>query len=216
MLAGYQRTVGRNYALTTAEGATAALAMLGTDGPFSVVITDMRMPKMNGLEFIEAARATAKESVFIMLTGNADQQTAVDAINRGHIFRFLNKPCAPDQLELAIRAGLRQYELVTSERILLRETLTGSVKLLCDALEMGNPFLGSIQMSVKKVHADLCTAMGITRDWQMAVASALCLIGLVTIPGLDKEASISDESLGPGGFARQSPGKEFTPAWPRG
>jgi response regulator RpfG family c-di-GMP phosphodiesterase len=195
VLSGYQRTVGRSHPLTIAEGAAAGLAAIQSAGPFAVVITDMRMPEMTGLEFIASARASAKESVFMMLTGNADQQTAVDAINCGQIFRFLNKPCSPQQLDQAIRAGLRQYELVTAERILLRDTLTGTIKLLADALEMANPFLASIQTTVKKFHLELCTALGIARDWQMSVAAALCLIGLVTVPGLKKEAGLTDEAL---------------------
>ena len=195
VLSGYQRTVGRTHLLTVAEGGAAGLAALQTGGPFAVIITDMRMPKMTGLEFIEAARATAKESVFMMLTGNADQQTAVDAINRGNIFRFLNKPCSSELLDQAIRAAVRQYELVTAERVLLRDTFTGSVKLLVDALDIANPFLASIQNTAKKVHQELCKHLGINRDWQMTVASSLCLIGLVTVPGLKKDAAVSDEAL---------------------
>jgi CheY-like chemotaxis protein len=195
VLEGYRRTLGRTYALTVALGGASAIAAIASSGPFAVVITDMRMPEMTGLEFIRAARPTAKESVFMMLTGNADQQTAVDAINCGNIFRFLNKPCSSEQLTKAIGAAVRQYELVITERVLLRETLTGSVRLMADALELTNPFLASVQSTVKKVHQNLCVELGVPRDWQMTVASSLCLVGLVTVPGLKKDEAVSDESL---------------------
>jgi DNA-binding response OmpR family regulator len=195
VLSGYQRTTGRVHAVSVALGGPAGLAAIETGPAFAVVITDMRMPGMSGVEFIEAARVNSKETVFMMLTGNADQQTAVNAINRGQIFRFLNKPCAAEHLDVAIRAAIRQYELVTAERVLLRETFTGSVKLLLDALELSNPRLASLQSAVKKTHAETCSALGIARDWQMSVASALCLIGLVTVPGLNRDDALSDESL---------------------
>jgi CheY-like chemotaxis protein len=195
VLAGYQRTAGRAHALTVAVGGAAGLTAMETGPAFAVVITDMRMPGMTGLEFIEAARAKNKETVFMMLTGNADQQTAADAINRGQIFRFLNKPCASENLDAAIRAAIRQYELVTAERVLLRETFTGSIKLLLDALELSNPRLALLQSTVKKAHAETCGALGIVRDWQMSVASSLCLIGLVTVPGMNRDEALSDEAL---------------------
>jgi CheY-like chemotaxis protein len=195
LLAGYLRTVGRTHAMTIAVSGAAALEVIASSGPFAVVITDMRMPEMNGLEFIDAARPRARDSIFMMLTGDGDRSTAVDAINRGHIFRFLNKPCTPELLDTTIRAGLRQYELITSERVLLRDTLTGTVRVLTEALELGNPFLGPIQFTLQQVHRQICSALGIVYDWQMTVAASLCLIGLVTLSGKNLDFVLSDENL---------------------
>lgn len=69
-----------------------------------------------------------------MLTGNSDQQTAIDAVNEGNIFRFLTKPCPPEMLAGALHAGIRQYQLVTAEKELLEKTLRGSIKVLTDVL----------------------------------------------------------------------------------
>jgi DNA-binding response OmpR family regulator len=195
VLSAYLRTVGRTFSVVCAEGGAAGLAALESKGPFAVVVTDMRMPQMNGIEFITAARVKSKEAVFMMLTGNGDQQTAVDAINHGHIFRFLNKPCSQEKLDAALRAGLRQYELVTAERVLLRETLAGSIKLLVDALELTHPPLAVLQSMVKQTHYEICPAIGLPRDWQMTVAGSLCLIGLVTVPGIKPNEGVSDEAL---------------------
>jgi DNA-binding response OmpR family regulator len=195
VLSGYLRTVGRTFSLTCAEGGAAGLVALESKGPFAVVVTDMRMPQMNGIEFITAARVKSKESVFMMLTGNSDQQTAVDAINHGHIFRFLNKPCPQEKLDAALRAALRQYELVTAERVLLRETLAGSIRLLVDALELTHPPLAVLQSMVKRTFSEICPALGLPRDWQMTVAGSLCLIGLVTIPGMKADEAVSEEAL---------------------
>jgi CheY-like chemotaxis protein len=195
VLSGYLRTIGRTFSITCAEGGAAGLIALESKGPFAVVVTDMRMPQMNGIEFITAARGKSKETVYMMLTGNGDQQTAVDAINHGNIFRFLNKPCPQEKLDAALRAALRQYELVTAERVLLRETLAGSIKLLVDALELTHPALAALQSMVKQTYNEICQAIGLPRDWQMTVVGSLCLIGLVTVPGIKPDEAVPEEAL---------------------
>src|SRR5205085_9651219 len=92
---------------------------------YAVVVADMRMPKMDGVELLSRLRTLTPTTVRIMLTGNADQQTAIDAVNEGHIFRFLNKPCPPETLEKTLRAALNQHHLITAEKELLELTLTG-------------------------------------------------------------------------------------------
>lgn len=183
VLAGYRRTIGRTFNLTCAEGGAAGLAAIAdSPKPYPVIITDMRMPVMTGLEFIMAARQRSRDSVYMMLTGNADQQTAVNAINQGHIFRFLNKPCPADLLESSVLAAHRQFEMVTAERVLLRDTFTGSIKFMTEALELANPELFSLQSQVKKIVQETAKAIGIKPDWQLFVAASLNLIGLMTIP----------------------------------
>ena len=194
VISGFRRTIGRSFALTCAESGAAALALLESAGPFAVVITDMRMPEMNGLEFIMAARLKSRDSVYMMLTGNADQQTAIDAINQGHIFRFLNKPCSPEVLEAGILAALRQYDLVTAEHDLLRDTFAGSIKFMVEALELANPELFAVQARVKQIQQQLCTALEL-RDWQFSVAGSLCLLGLITLPGVVAQAGLTEETL---------------------
>lgn len=196
VLAGYRRTIGRIFNLTIAEGGAAGLdAIAAAASPFAVVITDMRMPAMNGIEFITAARARSRDSVYMMLTGNADQQTAVHAINHGHIFRFLNKPCPADTLEAAVRAAMRQFELATVERVLLRDTFTGSIKFMTEALELANPELFKMQSVVRQIVQGSCAAVGVRFDWHLYVASSLNLIGLITIPGLPAEAALPEKTL---------------------
>jgi ActR/RegA family two-component response regulator len=194
VLAAYRRTLGRLFAITCAEGGAAGLEVIEREGPFAVVVTDMRMPQLNGLEFIDAARDRCRDSVYLMLTGNADLQTAVDAINTGHIFRFLNKPCTLDLLESSIRAAIRQHEMVTAERVLLRDTLTGSIRLMVDALELADPLVGTVQSKVKQLVNELCAQFRLPYDWQFMVAGSVCLIGLVGTQR-DKSRLVPIESM---------------------
>ncbi len=122
LLEGLRRNLrGRVNVLTATDG-SAALEILRDQGPIAVILCDMRMPGMDGIAVLRAARERFPETVRMMLTGNADQATAVDAINRGEIFRFLNKPCESDRLVAALEAGIRQYRLATGERELLEQT----------------------------------------------------------------------------------------------
>jgi len=84
---------------------------------------------------------------------------------------------------------------VTAERVLLRETLAGSIRLLVDALELTHPPLAVLQSMVKQTFNEICPAIGLPRDWQMTVAGSLCLIGLVTVPGIKADEAVSDEAL---------------------
>lgn len=195
VLAGFRRTIGRAFKLEYADGGNAALKLLAVSHDFAVIVTDMRMPELNGIEFIARARSLCPDSVYMMLTGNADQQTAIDAINLGQIFRFLSKPCSAELLEAAIRAGIRQYELVTAERVLLRDTLTGSIRLLVEALELSKPAIFAQQACVKHVVVELYTALKLPRDWQITAASSLCLLGLLTEPDLLCAHAASEELL---------------------
>ncbi len=195
VLSGYRRTLGRKFDITCAEGGESGLRAIELGEPFAVIITDMRMPRMSGTEFITAAREKTRDAVFLMLTGNGDQQTAVDAINTGHIFRFLTKPCSHETVEAALLAAVRQHEMVTAERVLLRDTLTGSIRLMVDALELADPHLGAAQSIVKQVVFELCSHFKIPYDWQFMVAGSVSLIGLVGIHRARHHAVPSERAL---------------------
>ena len=80
------------------------MAALRDKGPFAVIVSDLSMPGMNGTEFRACAHETAPESVRILLTGETDLRAAIDAVNAGHVFRFLTKPCPPRVLIGAVTA----------------------------------------------------------------------------------------------------------------
>jgi signal transduction histidine kinase len=129
LLAGIQRNLRRQFRLETAPGGAEGLELLAKQGPYAVVVADMRMPSMNGAEFLRACCEQFPDTVRIMLTGNADQETAVLAVNQGQVFQFLNKPCPPEALARAIDNGLRQYHLVTTQREMTQLQLQHAEKM---------------------------------------------------------------------------------------
>lgn len=123
VLDSLRRNLGRCYDLETAVGPQAGLRRLETAGPFAVIVSDLRMPGMDGVAFLAKARELAPEAVAVMLTGHGDLDAAMAAVNEGHIFRFLTKPCPPDILARSLDAALAQYRLAAADRELLRVTL---------------------------------------------------------------------------------------------
>ncbi|MFD1625263.1 hybrid sensor histidine kinase/response regulator [Azospirillum griseum] len=121
VLSGYRRHLGRRYTLLTALGGQEALGILDAEPGIAVIIADMRMPGMNGVQFLSECQKHHGDAVRIMLTGNADQDTAIQAVNRGHVFRFLTKPTPVETVIEAVDAGLRQHRLHQAERELIRQ-----------------------------------------------------------------------------------------------
>ncbi len=182
VLKAFRRNLRGRFDLETCSGGEEALALIGRQGPYAVVVADMRMPGMDGVQLLTRLRQEAPDTVRIMLTGNADQQTAVDAVNQGHVFRFLTKPCPPEELALALTAALREYRLTRAERELLEHTLSGSVKVLGDILALQDPTtFGQCQIVRERLRKFLRSFVA-GPAWPLEIAVMLYRIGLITIP----------------------------------
>ena len=116
VLQAYSRAFHKRFKLDTANSGAAALDMITAEGPYAVIVSDMRMPGMNGIELLRTLRRIAPDTVRIMLTGNADQKTAVEAVNNGQVYRFLNKPCSIETMAEALQEALNLYDRSSSER----------------------------------------------------------------------------------------------------
>ena len=139
VLEAYQRNLRKRFAIETATSGEQALGLMSQRGPYAVVVADMQMPAMNGVEFLIQAQQRAPDSVRLMVTGNPDQKTAVEAVNQAHVYQFLNKPCPPDMLALALDNAIGQHQLITAERELLEKTLNGSINVLTGILASAEP-----------------------------------------------------------------------------
>ncbi len=111
VLAGYQRGLKKFFQLDTASSGEEALTLVKQrqDDPYAVVVSDMRMPNMDGIQLLKQLAETHPQTLRIMLTGNADQQAAIEAVNQGHVFKFLTKPCAVDELKETLDIALQHY-----------------------------------------------------------------------------------------------------------
>jgi FixJ family two-component response regulator len=121
VLDGYQRLLRNQFRVSAALGGEQALALIQNTGPYAVVISDMRMPGMNGAQFLARVRERAPNTVRMLLTGHADVDVAIEAVNEGKIFQFLTKPCERDILVKAIRSGHEVYRVAAAEKELIRK-----------------------------------------------------------------------------------------------
>lgn len=183
VLQSIRRSLRKQFDLDTAEGGEAALQKLSENGGFAVIVSDMRMPGMNGVELLSATKKRWPDTVRVMLTGNADQQTAVDAVNHGDVFRFLNKPCDADALAKTVSAAMRQHELITAEKVVLEKTLRGSIKALADVLSLANPEVFGRTTRYKSHISKLASELGLDNVWQLESAAMLSQLGCVSLPG---------------------------------
>lgn len=182
ILEGLKRVLIRSFEIVATTEPDSALRILERDEQFVAVVSDLRMPRMDGIAFLEQARRIRPDAVRVLLTGNADFQAALDAVNRGAVFRFLIKPSTPEALRQAVAAAEEQHRLITAERTLLEQTLRGSILALTEVLALTNPAgFGRAARAETLVRA-LAGLLEMEGRWQLEVAALLSQIGTVTLP----------------------------------
>jgi response regulator RpfG family c-di-GMP phosphodiesterase len=182
VLLGLSSYLKSRYTVNTAESGALGLERLATDSSIAVIVSDMRMPGMDGAQFLARARAIAPSAVRVLLTGQADITSAIAAVNEGQIFRFLAKPAAPALFLTTIEAAVAQYRLVTAERVLLEQTLRGSLRTMTEILALANPILFGRAGRIKRIVGELGQRLKIEDHWQIEVAAMLSQIAQVSLP----------------------------------
>ena len=182
VLRGIVRQQEDDFDITTSLCPKKALRIIENEGPFAVVVSDMRMPEMNGVQFLKQVKKIHPDSVRMILTGFAELNTTIEAVNEGNIFRFLAKPCQEDAMATALNAGLRQFSLIEAERELVEETLHGSVNVLTDVLSLINPLAFGQTTRVRRTVDGIVKRVDIQDPWQIEIAAMLSSIGCLTLP----------------------------------
>jgi response regulator RpfG family c-di-GMP phosphodiesterase len=195
VLEGYQRLLRREFAVETALGGEQGLATIKARGPFALVVSDMRMPGMDGVQFLSRVKQMAPDTVRMVLTGQADMQAAMNAVNEGNIFRFLTKPCDKITLSRAVTTGLVQYRLVVAEKGLLEHTLMGSIKVLTDVLSLVNPAAFGRSMRITRYVRHLVAKLQLESPWRFEIAAMLSQLGCVALHPDVIEAAYAGNTL---------------------
>ena len=182
ILDGFCRHLRKSFHVYTATSGKGGLELIATTGAFPLVVSDFKMPGMNGIQFLSQVRAISPDSVRIMLTGQADTTTAISAVNQGNIFRFLVKPCVPMVLERILEAAMDQYRLVVAERQLTQETLVGCVTVLVEVLSILKPEAFSRATRICRYVKFVAAAVPHSQTWQWEVAAMLSQLGWITLP----------------------------------
>ena len=182
LLESFKRQLRKKAELVTAEGAKAGIEAAARQGPFAVVVSDYNMPGMNGVDMLRVIRHGCPDTVRVLLTGHADLEIAIQAVNEGNIFRLLTKPCPPETIEKVLDDAFRHHDLITAERELLEKTLTGSVAVLCDLISLVKPDVFGRVSRILPFLRGVSKRLSDPRPWETQTAAQLSVVGFITLP----------------------------------
>ena len=200
------RVLGGDHDVFMALSGTEALQIL-KDEPISLIVTDQRMPGMTGVQLLEESLSIRPDAMKILLTGYTDVQALIDAINAGHIYKYVPKPWDADELKLTVRRALETFELKENNDILLHdlkyalaqleELSTGAIRALADALDAKCDYTAGHSVRVSRFAVLIGKAIGLPEDdlKDLELAGILHDIGKIGVPEsiLWKPAKLTDE-----------------------
>lgn len=196
LLAAIARNLrSEHFKVATAPSAVAALEMMAKTGPFAAIVSDLRMPGMDGIGLLRTTRELYPDTVRVLFTGQPDLDNAVAAVNEGAIFRFVTKPCSRVILALTVKGAVEQHRLLVSERELLQQTLRGSIKALTDVLGLASPLAFGRATRLRQSVVSLAAALKVTESWHIEVAAMLSQIGSVILPTATLEKAYQGEEM---------------------
>lgn len=197
ILNAFKRQFRKQYQIYTAENGKEALSILNKEKDLSVIVSDMQMPGMNGAELLAKFKKHSPDTIRILLTGQANLDSAISAINEGQIYRFLTKPCSMKQLSETLEASINYFNLLKSEKELLERTLKGSVSLLIELMNLLSPTSFSHSQHIKQIIKHLANRLELSNSWEFEIAAMLSGIGAITLPQNLLEKHVENQPLSP-------------------
>ncbi len=182
MLMMIRMVLDPHFDVATAPGPEEALPLITRGNPFAVVLSDQNMPYMTGVEFLALVKERSPDTTRMMLTGDEENTTAMDAVNRGQVFRFLTKPVDAKLLLRSVNDGLAHHRVITAEKQLLTETLSGAIRVLADLLGIAAPESFRRSHSVQEKMRTMATHLKLENVWELEAAALLARIGEMSLP----------------------------------
>ncbi len=180
---------GKRYAISLASNGQEALDTLQSQGPFAVVVADLKMPGMDGIELLKRIKELSPDTVRVLFTGYGDIDNAVEAVNQGNIFRFLRKPCSPMDMERTVSAALEQHALVQTRYEVhslrrLQQAMEGMVLGFCRLVEARDPYTAGHQKRVADLSVSIAQQLGLAADsiTGLRLAATVHDIGKMYVP----------------------------------
>jgi putative nucleotidyltransferase with HDIG domain len=201
VLEAHRRTLRPRFDLHTAVGGNAALEAMEARGPFTVVVSDFKMPDLDGISLLARIADLYPETVRMILTGYADMDTAIRAVNTGAIFRFMTKPAAPEDLILAVSAGIEHAQMVrdAKEVEIVRRLKNGfeqTLRAFTRLVEFRDPYTSGHMDRTADIAVMIAERMGLAKDdiAGLRLAAMVHDIGKVAVPShlLNKQETLTD------------------------
>ncbi len=157
-----------DYRVITCGDAGSALEILRSDDDIHVIMSDQRMPGMSGVDLLRQAKAIRPEATRLLFTAYADIRTVIDAINQGHIFRYLAKPWDPDELQVVVRQAVEHHDLIVEKNRLLADLQAANAKLT-EANRLKGAFL---EVASHELNTPVSVILGLVELRRMAPGDA--------------------------------------------
>ena len=181
LLEGLERLLGLEFEVATAAGGSEGLEYLAEHPECQVVVSDMRMPGMDGATFLAEVRLHHPDTMRVLLTGHSDVESAIAAVNNGQIFRFLTKPCEPAVIEAVLRDAVEMHRLRHVEQDLLERTLRAIVDMLTQVLSLVSPVAFGRTSHMAHYVSQMSEALQLDDAWQLDMAAHLSHLGCVAL-----------------------------------
>jgi DNA-binding NtrC family response regulator len=143
MLYSLKNLLRREFDVHTAKSGEEGMKVL-QEHEIHLVMTDQRMPHMTGVELLHRMKSEFPGAMRLIFTGYADIKTVIDAINQGHVFRYITKPWDPEELVSALREAGERYDQISSRNHLLQDLRTYEVRCIAYANGMLEGKLGTL------------------------------------------------------------------------
>lgn len=188
-------SLGLDFDVEIAENGEDALDLLAKRDGCGVVVSDMRMPGMSGAQLLAEVRRRHPRTLRVLLTGHAEVEAAIAAINEGRIFRFLTKPCPDEELRETVSEAMELHRLREAERDLLERTVTGVVQALVEVMTLALPHGLSRATGTRDALRRLRADLGLEASWELETAAMLARIGWLAVPDETLQQHLLGEAL---------------------
>ncbi|RMG41656.1 MAG: response regulator [Candidatus Dadabacteria bacterium] len=183
ILEGLRRNItDKNMQVDLAHSGKVALRKMSEGDPYAIIVSDIRMPQMDGVELLKRVKEEYPDTVRMVLTGYADLSAALSVVNEAQVFRIMTKPCSAAVFKETLAQAIRQYELQQSEKVLVHQTLHGTVKVLTEIWSLYDPIASYQIPGIKKVLERLLEHVSVKQKTDLFLALMLGQIGSAVIP----------------------------------
>ena len=179
----YRTALRGDNNIICAQGVRAGLEMLAKHGPFALVVVDLELRGLDGIRFLDRVSRVAPGTVrMLTVDQSADMETAIEAVNRGGVFRVIKTPCPNDVFARYLAEGIEQYRANIADRRLLAETLRGNIKMLTDLVAAVSPLAADRTERIRTLARRLGESILPDRIWLLDLSALLAQVGYLNIP----------------------------------
>ena len=156
------------YRVITRGSGVGALEVLRSSETIHAIMSDQRMPGMSGVDLLREAEAIRPETTRLLFTAHADIRAVIDAINQGHVFRYLAKPWDPDELRAVVRQAVEHHDLIVEKKRLVVELQAANAKLT-EANRLKGAFL---EVASHELNTPVSVILGLIELWRITPGEA--------------------------------------------